>query len=230
MKRSFRKELLLAIASRAMRWLIQGIGRTCRVKIVVGEEVIEDLLNNRRPVIFCFWHNRIFFSAYYLYRHLFRKGIHLTVLISQSDDGELIARVVKLWGGTLARGSSTRGGKDALSILNKAIRKENSSIVTTPDGPKGPVYQFQLGTVIAAQFTGAEIVPICFDADKKWELKSWDKFIIPKPFSNVVVSFGKPVKLTRSKSEEEREESRLVIENIMRQQKDQVTSLLNAMG
>lgn len=226
MRRSLYKEFMLAIASRIMRWLIQGIGRTCKIKMQIGDDVIQDLLKNRRPVIFAFWHNRIFYASYFLYRFFFKKGVHLTVLISQSDDGEIIARVVHLWGGTLARGSSTRGGKDALSIINKAIRKNNSSIAVTPDGPKGPKYVMQMGSIIAAQLTGAEIVPISFEAKKKWVLRSWDNFIIPKPFSPVVVSVEKPISVPRTSSESEREKVRQMVEKQMMQQLSDVESLM----
>lgn len=138
MRRSLYKEFMLAIASRIMRWLIQGIGRTCKIKMQIGDDVIQDLLKNRRPVIFAFWHNRIFYASYFLYRFFFKKGVHLTVLISQSDDGEIIARVVHLWGGTLARGSSTRGGKDALSIKIKRFVKTTAVLPLPLMVPRGP--------------------------------------------------------------------------------------------
>lgn len=209
-----------------MRALIQVIGRTCRVQAVIGQNVIDDLLKNRRPVIFSFWHNRIFYSSYYLYRHLFKKGVHLTVLISKSDDGEIIARVVGLWGGDLARGSSSRGGREALMILNNALKKKNSSIVTTPDGPRGPVYEFQAGTILLSQFTQSEIVPITFAAEKFWALRSWDKFMIPKPFSKVVVSFGAPHVVNRKLDDAGKEAERVKMQELMLAQNREAESLL----
>ncbi len=225
-KRKLSRELALSLGSWLMKWLIQIIGATTRVQAVIGSEVVENLLKNRRPVIFCFWHNRIFYSSWYLHKYLFKKGIMLTVLISQSDDGELIARVVKRWGGRLARGSSTRGGREALQILSNALKKQNSSIVTTPDGPKGPVYQFQMGTVLLSQFTQCEIIPICFAADRAWVFRSWDKFIIPKPFSRTVVSFGQPYIVPRKLSEDEKENERLKLEKAMMEQVRQTEALL----
>lgn len=225
-KRQLKKELLLKFASWLMRWVIQFIGATTRIQAIVGSEVVSDLLKNRRPVIFCFWHNRIFYSSWYLWRYLFRKGVMLTVLISQSDDGELIARVVERWGGKLARGSSTRGGREALRILNTALKKDNSSVVTTPDGPKGPLYSFQMGTVLVSQFTQSEIVPVSFACDRAWVLRSWDKFIIPKPFAKTVVCIGEPYTVARKLTEAEKEEERLKIESIMIEQVTQAEALL----
>lgn len=148
------------------------------------------------------------------------------MLISKSDDGEIIARVVGLWGGDLARGSSSRGGKEALMILNNALKKKNSSIVTTPDGPRGPVYEFQAGTILLSQFTQSEIVPITFSADRYWTLRSWDKFIIPKPFAKIAVSFGEPYIVPRKLSEEEKELQRQKMQSAMLEQNREVDEFI----
>lgn len=209
-----------------MRYVIQILGDTTRVQKIIGFEIIEDLLKNPRPVIFCFWHNRIFYSSWFLLRYVFCKGIMITVLISQSKDGELIAQVVKRWGGKVARGSTSRGGREALQILAKAIRREKSSVVTTPDGPRGPVYHFQLGTIILSQLTQCEIIPICFAAKPAWVFNSWDRFVVPKFFAKTVISIGKPYIVPRKLSEQELENERVKMEKTMKEQVQETEEIL----
>lgn len=180
------------------------IGVFSRIIHIEGKEIIDDIIQNKKSVIFSFWHNRIFYAAHFLHRKVFRKGVHLTVLISQSKDGEFIARVVEGWGGTTARGSATRGGKEALHQIFAAVKKK-SAIATTPDGPRGPIYNFKAGTMVIAQLTGIPIIPVSFAAKPAWVLKSWDGFVIPKFFSKIVVSIGNPIYVPRKLSDDEKE-------------------------
>ncbi|MDH5721429.1 MAG: lysophospholipid acyltransferase family protein [Spirochaetia bacterium] len=198
-----------------IRCFMQAIGRTVRVKIIAGEEILKNLLKNRQPVIFSFWHNRIFFCSYFLYKKVFKKGVHLTVLISQSKDGEWIAKIVEMWGGDTARGSTTRGGKGALLGLIKNLRRKNGAVVTTPDGPKGPVYKFQAGTLALSQMTQVAIVPVTYSAKKTWVFNSWDKFIVPKPFTKAHVAFGEPITIPHDITEKDFENRRKKAEEAM---------------
>jgi len=222
------KSLLAWLVPRFLKFLIDSIGSTVRPVIVEGEDVFRDLLANRRSVIFSFWHNRIFYAAYFIYSRLFRKGYPLMALISQSKDGKLIARVVELWGGKVARGSTSKGGKEAMFQMLRAIRKEGYSVVTTPDGPRGPKYHFQEGTIALAQMTGIEIIPVTFSAEKYWQLRSWDSFIIPKPFSKIYVSFLPPIRVDRDLTPENFENIRKQTESIMVEQSTRIDSMWNA--
>jgi lysophospholipid acyltransferase (LPLAT)-like uncharacterized protein len=202
-----------------LKWLMEFIYLTCRVTYVEGKDIRDDILNRRRPVIFLFWHNRIFMAAIYLKRTFFDKGVHLTVLISQSNDGEAIANVVERWGGDVARGSSSRGGKEALTMLNHALGRRKSSVVMTPDGPRGPMYVFQAGAIVASQLTQTELVPVCVSPRRFWRLNSWDGFLIPKPFTELLVSLQPSEIEPRKQTEEERETRRSYHERRMLEQR-----------
>ena len=198
-----------------IRVFMQAIGFTVRTKVIAGGELLKKLQKEPHPVIFSFWHNRIFFCSYFLYKKVFKKGLHLTVLISQSKDGEWIAKIVKMWGGDTARGSTTRGGKGALLGLYRNLRRKNGAVVTTPDGPKGPVYKFQGGTLGLSQMTQVPIVPVTYSAKKAWVFNSWDKFIVPKPFTKAYVAFGEPITIQQDISEKEFEKQRQQAEEAM---------------
>jgi lysophospholipid acyltransferase (LPLAT)-like uncharacterized protein len=211
-----------------LKWAMEFIYATCKVTYAEGADVRDDLRGRKRPVIFLFWHNRIFMAAIFLKRVFFDSGIHLTVLISQSSDGEAIANVVERWGGDVARGSSSRGGKEALTMLSNALGRRKSSVVITPDGPRGPLYVFQAGAIVAAQLTQSELVPVCVSPKRYWRLNSWDGFLIPKPFTELVISIAAPALLPRKMTEEEREATRARYESEMiaqRQRLDLITGL-----
>ena len=182
--------ILSFILKKILEWLCM----TCRVRVINGGSVIDEALKQNKPVIFSFWHNRIFFLSYFLYRNVLRKGVPLAVLISQSKDGEFIARVVKFWGAQSARGSSSRGGLGALMSLIRRVR-EHYSIVTTPDGPRGPRYLFQEGTIFLSSIAQIPIIPISCTFHNPWVLNSWDRFMIPKPFSRIDVSVAEPCQI-----------------------------------
>jgi len=137
------------------------------------------------PILFALWHGRMFLS---IQAHR-REGI--VTMASQSKDGEIIAGIAESLGYETVRGSSSRGGGRALIGLMRQIDAGFDGAVT-PDGPRGPAHVFAPGAAIAAQRTGALIVPIRAAASRAWRLKSWDRFLIPKPFARVDVSYGVP--------------------------------------
>jgi lysophospholipid acyltransferase (LPLAT)-like uncharacterized protein len=210
-----------------LKWAMELIYMTCRVTYVEGKDIRDDILARRRPVIFLFWHNRIFMAAIYLKRTFFDKGVHLTVLISQSGDGEAIANVVERWGGDVARGSSSRGGKEALTMLSHALSRRKSSVVVTPDGPRGPMYVFQAGALVASQLTQTELVSVCLAPRRFWRLNSWDGFLIPKPFTELLVSILPGEIEPRKQTEEAREQRRQYHEKRMVEQRLKLDKLAN---
>jgi len=136
-------------------WLIRGIHATLRIRHVHVEN-----LTNQKQVIIAFWHAHLLLMLHTKFRR------PVVVMISQSKDGEYIARVFDHYGVESARGSSTRGGTAALRDMIRAARA-GKNIVFTPDGPKGPARVVKEGIVVAAQATGLPIVPIAFAAKKK---------------------------------------------------------------
>lgn len=165
-----------------------------------------------QPVIYAFWHNRMLLLPPFHKSNL--SGRRCICLISASSDGEMIARVVERFGIKSARGSSSRRGKEALWEL--AIHFENGTdVAITPDGPRGPRYNVQQGIIGLAQRTGAPIYPVSYTADRKIELKSWDRFLIPLPFAHCRVIIGEPIFVQRARTEGEFEMERKKLEDAL---------------
>lgn len=170
-------------------WLMRLAGCLVRLRV----ETRWQPADTPGPVIYALWHNRILMAP-----PAFRKGYgwerHSVVLTSASLDGAVVARAMAAFGFGAVRGSSSRRGVAALVGLTRALRK-GSDVCITPDGPRGPRYVFHPGMVKLAQATGAPIVPIHMTFANAWRLKSWDRFVIPKPFSQVRVVFDHPLRV-----------------------------------
>ena len=134
------------------------------------------------PTVFAFWHRSLLACA-----HRF-KNLDIAILISPSFDGELIARTVELLGFRAIRGSSSRGGAAGLRNMQLAYA-EGHRCAFTADGPRGPVFVAKPGAAQLAQSVSAWLG--CFYAlpDRAWQLRSWDRFLIPKPFSRVILTW-----------------------------------------
>ena len=125
------------------------------------------------------------------------RGRRISVLVSQSKDGELIARTVARLGIDSSRGSSSRGGIAGMrSLLRKAA--EGWDIAFTPDGPRGPLREVQPGVILAAASTGLPILPVAIAASRAKLLRSWDRFMVPLPFSTVHFVYGEPLAVERA--------------------------------
>jgi len=139
-----------------------------------------------RPVLLAVWHGR----ALYFLHHYQRQ--RLTILVSHSKDGEFVSQVLQRFGVHVTRGSSSRGGAQGLRDIVRKIRSGYHAAFT-PDGPRGPRYTAQPGIVAVAKATGAAILPVTYSARWKKVFHSWDAFLMPLPFSRVVVVYGEPV-------------------------------------
>lgn len=167
-------------------WLIlQFIGRTSRVA-VHWSLAAQPLRDDGRPLIFAFWHRHQLLMAW---EHR-RRGV--TVLVSRSRDGELIAGVLERLGYRTARGSSSRGGPAAFMELLDAVAA-GGRVAFTPDGPRGPAGSVQPGVLALAAKTGVPIVPVAWAGTRVKTLSSWDRFMIPLPFGRFEVVFGNPL-------------------------------------
>ncbi|RME58598.1 MAG: DUF374 domain-containing protein, partial [Candidatus Dadabacteria bacterium] len=144
--------------------------------------------------IYLLWHNQQVLGALGVVKMLRRKERNcLSVLISRHRDGRLIAVAIRVLGLFSVAGSSTRGGVKSLLRMYREILREGRSIVITPDGPRGPIYQVKEGALYLAAKTGTAIVPLGYAVSKFWRLKSWDELVVPKPFSEISVCIGKPI-------------------------------------
>jgi len=155
------------------------------------------------PFLVAFWHGEILMNPF-MYKKIM-KDVKMSLMISDHFDGEMIAKSVSYFGFDTIRGSSTRGGIKALKESFKKIDMGHS-IAITPDGPKGPRHSVADGIVSIAQKKDLQIVAFNYTASSKWVLNSWDKFIVPKPFSTIDFYASEPFSLSGLEKEEAKEE------------------------
>ncbi len=178
---------------------------------VVGEEAAHKQFSKYGRVIAAVFHQRFLPALAYVTKFRNFKPI---VMISQSRDGELIASLASRLGLVPVRGSSTRGGRDALMAILRALKK-NPGVIHIVDGPTGPKGVIKPGLMAMAQVTGAPIFPIIISAEKAWVMRSWDRFLVPKPFSKVTIRWGDPFPVPRGTRPEQLEELRKQVESLM---------------
>jgi lysophospholipid acyltransferase (LPLAT)-like uncharacterized protein len=168
---------------------IRALRATVRIRYH-GDERVREWERRGDHFILAFWHRHLLLMPY-AYR-----GKRISVLVSQSKDGELIARTVARLGIDSSRGSSSRGGIAGMrSLLRRAA--EGWDIAFTPDGPRGPLREVQPGVILAAASTGLPILPVAIAASRAKLLGSWDRFMIPLPFSTVHIVYGEPLIVER---------------------------------
>jgi lysophospholipid acyltransferase (LPLAT)-like uncharacterized protein len=170
--------------------IIRSWLRTCRVVQVMGAENLDAALAKAPSVIPCYWHQHQLFCARYLLDQRSR-GLTVGWLISPSVDGDLGAMMVRRLGGGVIRGSSSHTGARSLRDYYQALVKDQLSPVITPDGPRGPRFKFKPGAILLAQMSGRPMLPMAYAASRAWLVK-WDKFVIPVPFSRIVIAIGAP--------------------------------------
>ncbi len=181
------ERLWLTAGSSVLAVLIRIYLGSCRLVRVEGGDLQREALGRSRGrAVFVTWHQRMLMLARYFGPR------RLTVMISQSRDGEYGARVAAKLGFANVRGSSTRGGMRALRALSKAIREGGRGGMLA-DGPQGPPRVAKVGTVLSARDAGVPIIPVVWAADRCWVLNSWDRYMIPKPFARVAVFYGAPI-------------------------------------
>jgi lysophospholipid acyltransferase (LPLAT)-like uncharacterized protein len=170
--------------------VLRALGLTWRIRSV-NREPWEVMRRAKRGFIFSLWHGQL---LPLLWHH---RGEGIVVLISEHKDGEVVARAAAALGFGLIRGSSSRGADRALISISREV-EAGKEVAITPDGPKGPSQKFAPGALVAAQRSNSFIVPIGVTADRAWRLRSWDRFMIPKPFARVTIAYGDPTKVAAS--------------------------------
>jgi lysophospholipid acyltransferase (LPLAT)-like uncharacterized protein len=190
-----KQRLKTALISRAGGSVLDLLLATTRFEIR-GKEHYDQTWGRGEPVVFVLWHGRLLPCTYY------QRGQGLATLISQHRDGEYIARIAQRWGYTTIRGSSSRGGTAALRELVRVLRG-GQAIAVTPDGPRGPRQQIKPGALLAAQLAGVPVVPVAAGADRAWWVGSWDRFLVPKPFTRIRIEIGAPMSIARDAGEHE---------------------------
>ncbi|MBN1545425.1 MAG: lysophospholipid acyltransferase family protein [Syntrophaceae bacterium] len=175
------KFALLLKLTKPLYYFLCLYNKTLRIQIKNEQNVLAHM-RNRGPVLLASWHQR-FFSGFFLPRMF---NLTVPIMISQSRDGDFIANVVKFSGFFPVRGSTSRGGKEALREMIDAI-KEYGIGAHILDGPTGPPREVKAGLIAMAQRTGAVICPVYVVCEKYWVFNSWDRFMVPKPFSQVLI-------------------------------------------
>jgi lysophospholipid acyltransferase (LPLAT)-like uncharacterized protein len=203
---------------------VRALGGTLRLR-EDGLESMQALWTARRPLIYAVWHGRILMVPWLSERLGRTRGVRAArVLASRSRDGELVARWVACFGLSAVRGSSSRGGDEALRALARAVRA-GQDVAVVPDGPRGPRETLQAGLVVLAAATGAPVVPIGFAARPARRLASWDRFLVPLPFARAAVVFGKAASVPRGA---DRETARTDLERALREATETADRLVGA--
>lgn len=199
--------ILLRIVPPVAALAIKLLMLSCRVVKVEGrEKEREAIIRSGGGAIYATWHQRLTYHFHYFGTR------HITVMISQSRDGEYAAKTARWLGFRCVRGSSTRGGVGALKDLTeKIIGGEIGGMVG--DGPVGPPRVAKMGVLFMSRNAEVPVIPVLWGADRCWVLNTWDRFLIPKPFARVVICYADPIWVPQSARGEELETYRRLVEN-----------------
>lgn len=185
------QEEMGASDERWVRWMVRLAGPVVRLLAMTWryEEVNaapwRALRASKRAFILTLWHGHLLPLTWR------RRNEGITVMISQHRDGEIIARLVERWGCRTVRGSTSRGGGRALLAMVRELR-DGREFAITPDGPRGPAGEPAPGVLMASHRAGVPVVPMRADVSRAWRLRSWDRFMVPKPFARVRITYGDP--------------------------------------
>ena len=182
---TFRERVALTITSHVIALILRLIYCTCRLT-VRNAQYREDAEAQYGAVVIAFWHE-VLPLAVWRYRN---SGVN--TLTSYSRDGDMIARVIARFGIPAMRGSSSRGGHEALQRMTYAVQ-QGVTVAITPDGPRGPRRELKLGPAVVSARASAPVVPIGLAVSRCWRMNSWDRMVIPKPFARIVCEYGEAI-------------------------------------
>lgn len=191
-------------------YLIRAYSWTFRLR-VENEKPWLDYLQSGGKILLCCWHQQFFSAVRYFKNYA---PYHPALMISQSKDGDVIARIAEKTGWHTVRGSSSKDGGPALKdMIAHLLRHGFAGHIL--DGPRGPAGVVKAGVIRLAQVKGTFVVPIYAAADRAWYFKSWDRFMLPKPFARVTLRYGEMLDLTSKADEEDFERQRARLQEIM---------------
>jgi lysophospholipid acyltransferase (LPLAT)-like uncharacterized protein len=216
--RSPLRRLEVALIVAAGYPLVALLGRTLRWR-TEGTEHLERVAASGRQPIMAFWHGRILPATYYFRR----RGI--VVISSENFDGEWTARIIERFGYRTARGSTSRGARQALLQLRREMAQGRPAGFTV-DGPRGPAYRAQPGAIWLAKTTGNPVVPFHIEASRYWTVRSWDHTQIPKPLSLTALAIGQPIEVSAGADDLAIETGRLELEARLNQLQARAAELL----
>ena len=197
-------KLTLMLAPLAYKIITTLLFATCKVHMR-GREIRDGFKKQSIPFIAAFWHYSIIYTIFEC------RGLPWVCMVSPSKDGEYIAKILEGVGCRIVRGSKGGGGVGALKGMIKAVREGlNAAIVA--DGSQGPERKVQSGAILLASRTGAPIVPVMWSADKFIAFRSWDRTVLPKPFSRIEFVYGEPIYIPKKIESDELEKYRVEVE------------------
>jgi lysophospholipid acyltransferase (LPLAT)-like uncharacterized protein len=203
--------VIRAVAPDVVASAVRVLGATLRFT-AAGLEDLGAFWDAQRPLIYVVWHGRMLMMPWINARlRRTARARAVTVLASRSRDGELVARYVERFGLASVRGSSSRGGASALRALAASL-KAGDDVALVPDGPRGPARHLSPGIVKLAAMTDAPIVPVGFSARPARILRTWDRCLVPLPFSRAAAVFGAPLAIDKTR---DRESARSAIESAL---------------
>ena len=185
-----------------IRVIMGLITLTCRVRWI-NKDAYQQAMQSDQDFILSMWHNSCTIAAWVM------KGSRITVMVSDSKDGEYVSRLAGYFGINTIRGSSSSGSEKAIRSALRLLAQKKP-IAITPDGPRGPIYKMKSGALWFAASSKSPIIPLHIESSRQWVFNSWDKHCFPKPFSTIYVGVGDPIYL-------EREELEIDIDQVMLQ-------------
>ena len=201
---AFKERVRGALISTVGKWVYRLWMRSLRIE-VKGEEYHRSLRAQDTPVILVIWHGRIFIAPFF-FRHR-----NIMPMVSPSGDGEIVVRLASGWGYRFLRGSGSHSLHKAWSTLLQNLT-EGGEVIIVPDGPKGPNRVMKRGALKLSQASGAAVVPFSFSCPRRKFLRSWDRFLLPRPFQRVVAVYGEPLTVSPGLDEAECEQERVRLE------------------
>lgn len=204
---NWKRRLTLALLPPLGAMLIRILGATLRYEEIGEPGAHAD--RNPQTRVYCMWHRSLLSVAWHFHK---RK---IAILISPSFDGELITQTIRRVGYAPVRGSSSRGGAAGLLGMQSALDANSNYAAFTCDGPRGPVYQAKPGGVQLSQRIGGGVGVFYAAPMRAWELQSWDRFLIPKPFSTIVIGWEMPVAVPRELDDVSREVARVAVQEAL---------------
>lgn len=199
--------LLFRVVFPLFAFFIKTLMRSYRIVRVEGKDRFKKALTlSGGRAVYASWHQRVVAPV----PHLTRSKV--TVMVSRSRDGEYAAQLLRAFGLKVVRGSSTRGGSDALKELVQKITEGRSGGMVV-DGPLGPPREAKVGAVILAYKAGVPIIPLAYGADRCWVLNSWDRLMVPKPFARIILCYEEPLWIRKSGAGQDLESYRQLLED-----------------
>ena len=201
-----------------LKWKL--IGLACKLFIdflfifsridIKGYRAVADIVDSRR-YIYAIWHSRILLPTF------FHRKENASILVSNSADGEIVAQMLKRYGHQTIRGSTGKRGLRALMAQIIDMRSNNRPGVVTPDGPQGPRHRVQPGVILLSQKTGYPIIPLAYGARKRKVFNSWDRFVLPVPWTRCSLVYGRPIRIPENVDKDEE-----VLKSYLRQVEDEL--------